>query len=252
MTDSARGIEAALAHVAALGEPLRDGGPAVLAGARRAILELLRRSEEPVPADAIARSTGLHPNTVRHHLGLLTAAGLIEDLADAPAGRGRPRRLYRASSAVTRSFAQVEASLQAALETHGEDELAMAAARLWLDAAPPVEPAKDLDDAVRTAAQTLEAVGFTARTDAIGDSIVVTDCPYASLITEHPMICTVHAELTASVLARTGQPVTLEAFDVWVRPGVCRARLSRPDTTPAFSTSPVHAPANPPAPEETP
>ncbi len=31
------------------------------------------------------------------------------------------------------------------------------------------------------------AVAFNARTDAVGDSIVVTDRPYARFIEEHPM-----------------------------------------------------------------
>ena len=139
--------------------------------------------------------------------------------------------------------------LQRALEGGDEDTVAVEAARRWLASVPQAGEVEDADGAVAAAVESLRAVGFDAQTDAVGDTIVVSQCPYASLISEHPMICTVHAELVSGVLRRTGQDVTLEGFDVWVRPGVCRARLSRPDTNPAFVAEPS---ATPQSPEETP
>lgn len=238
MTSSARDIEHALERIVALGEPAA-GGPGVLVGSRRAILDVVRASPSPISVDDIAALTDLHVNTTRHHLDVLTAAGLLERAEAVPEGRGRPKARYRASAAAVDAFDSLGRELEDALRAHSMDEVAIATARRWLDAAPAVEAAKDLDGAVIAAVDALRAVGFDARSDAIGDSIVVTDCPYASLIPEHPMICTVHAELTARVLARTGQPLELEALDVWVRPGACRARLRRPDTAPSFTTAPI-------------
>ncbi|HZL81066.1 MAG TPA: hypothetical protein VFC06_03895, partial [Demequina sp.] len=69
----------------------------------------------------------------------------------------------------------------------------------------------------------------------LGDSITIGTCPYASLIAEHPVICDIHTELLATVLNAAGQGVGVEAMDVWVKPTLCRARLDRPDISPARS-----------------
>ena len=58
------------------------------------------------------------------------------------------------------------------------------------------------------------------------------DCPYASLVQEHPVICDIHARALEQVLAGTGQPVELESMDVFPRPGVCVAHLRRGDVEP--------------------
>lgn len=237
MTGSARDIEHALQRVIALGESA-TGTSAVLAGSRRAILDLVLAALAPLSIEDIAASADLHVNTTRHHLDVLSAAGLIERAPAVRAGRGRPRARYQATAAAAGPYEQLERELEAALAVHTEDEVAMATARRWLASAPEIATAEDVDAAVDAAVASLRAVGFDARTDAVGDTIVVTDCPYASLIAEHPMICTVHAELVSGALRRTGQPVELAGFDVWVRPGVCRARLRRPDATPDFIAVP--------------
>lgn len=234
MTEIAPGIEQALKRVAALGDPADPGSVNVISGSRRTILETLRGADEPLSGEAIAERTGLHVNTARHHLDVLAAAGLISRTQAAPSGRGRPKVLFSVAPAALAPFADLSAFLQRALDGGNEDVVAVEAARRWLASVPQAGLVDDADGAVAAAVESLQAVGFDARSDAIGDTIVVTECPYASLISEHPMICTVHAELVSGVLARTGQDVTLAGFDVWVRPGVCRARLTRPDTTPAF------------------
>lgn len=243
MTEIAPGIEDALRRVAALG----DGADAanVLSGSRRVILDALRGASGPLTVEELAEQTGLHTNTARHHLDVLAAAELVERAAAPPSGRGRPKILYSVSAAALAPFAELSAFLQRALDGGEEDSVAVEAARRWLASVPPVGAAEDIDGAVAAAVDSLRAVGFDAQSDAVGDTIVVSQCPYASLIAEHPMICTVHAELVAGVLRRTEQDVTLAGFDVWVRPGVCRARLSRPDAAPTFVAEPATAPVNP-------
>jgi predicted ArsR family transcriptional regulator len=242
MTEIAPGIEEAMRRVAALSDTAETGAANVLSGSRRAIVEALREAAEPLTVEELAEHTGLHANTARHHLDVLAAANLIERTAAAPSGRGRPKILYSVAPAALAPFSDLSEFLQRALDGGNEDVVAVEAARRWLAAVPQAGLVDSADGAVAAAVESLEAVGFTARSDAIGDTIVVTDCPYASLISEHPMICTVHAELVSGVLARTGQDVTLAGFDVWVRPGVCRARLTRQDTDPAFVAEPVAAP----------
>jgi hypothetical protein len=47
------------------------------------------------------------------------------------------------------------------------------------------------------------------------------------------VICDIHTALLSRLLAQTGQDVTVEAMDVWARPGMCVARLRRPDLVPS-------------------
>lgn len=239
MTAKAPTIEDALRRVLALGERDAEGHASPLAGSRRAILDALRAAPEALTIEDLAAAVDLHTNTTRHHLEVLAAAGLVVRATATPTGRGRPRARYRASAAAAQAYADLERQLNEALKGQDVGEVAAETARRWLATAPPVAKAADLDAAVASAIASLREVGFDAHSDEVGDTIVVTDCPYAGLITEHPMICTVHAELVSRALEQTGQPVGLKGFDVWVRPGVCRARLSRPDATPDFVARPL-------------
>ena len=242
MTEFPPGIEDALRRVVALGDGVAPGSANVISGSRRTLLETLRGGTDPLTLEELADRAGLHVNTTRHHLEVLAAAGLVVRTVAAPSGRGRPKVLYTVSPSALAPFAELSEFLQRALEGGNEDAVAVEAARRWLASVPQAGLVEDADGAVAAVLDSLRAVGFDAKSDAVGDNVVVSQCPYASLISEHPMICTVHAELVSGVLARTGQDVTLDGFDVWVRPGVCRARLTRNDTTPAFVAEPSATP----------
>src|SRR4029453_7491863 len=54
----------------------------------------LRPGEGGLDASELARRVGLHPNTVRWHLGILADAGLVSSAPAVRATRGRPRILY--------------------------------------------------------------------------------------------------------------------------------------------------------------
>lgn len=63
---------------------VRATRPGVLA--RKAILrDLRRRRGVPATASAVALAVSLSPNTTRHHLATLAAAGLVEMLPERPA-----------------------------------------------------------------------------------------------------------------------------------------------------------------------
>ena len=61
------------------------------------------------------------------------------------------------------------------------------------------------------------------------------------------MICDIHAELLGELLSRSGQPVTLRCLEVFPRPGMCIARLNRPDVLPLWT---VELPDGPEAPHD--
>ena len=67
----------------------------------------------------------------------------------------------------------------------------------------------------------------------MGDAISVTECPYAALVDDNPVICDIHTALVVRLLDQTGQPVTLDSMDIWARKGMCVARLKRPDIAPS-------------------
>ncbi|MGH9002781.1 MAG: helix-turn-helix transcriptional regulator, partial [Acidimicrobiia bacterium] len=66
----------------------------LLGDARRlAIVEALEEGPRQIPE--LARLLGVHPTTVRAHLEKLLEAGVLEEEAGVPAGRGRPSKRYR-------------------------------------------------------------------------------------------------------------------------------------------------------------
>jgi len=245
MATSSQELEGALRRLVALGSP-KAPHSSVLVGSRRAIVDALLAADEALAIEDIAAATDLHVNTARHHLDVLVAADLVTRTTAAAAGRGRPKVLYTPSAAAAEPYDELEQFLTRAVVASMEDEVAIETARRWASSVPQVGTARDLDEAVARAVESLQRAGFKAHTDEVGDTITMSECPYASLIDDHPMICTIHAELVSNLLKRTGQPVTLEGFDVWVRPGVCRARLNRPDAVPArIAIAPSSAPRPP-------
>jgi predicted ArsR family transcriptional regulator len=58
-----------------------------------AIVEALGEGPRQIPE--LARLLGVHPTTVRAHLEKLLEAGVLEEEAGVPAGRGRPSKRYR-------------------------------------------------------------------------------------------------------------------------------------------------------------
>lgn len=205
---------------------------------RARIASVIDNASEPLPVEAIAERTGLHVNTVRGHLDVLLAGETIEREAAGPNGRGRPRWLYRAAAPSPSPYQALAEALSAQLTQVGDPALAGRAAERWAGVLPDLPPVSSPDEAVAEATTALNQLGFTAVSSPLGDSIAVTACPYADLVAENPLICTIHAELVVQLLRQTGQPVTLEALDVWARPGMCQARLSRPDLGPAWTIVP--------------
>jgi predicted ArsR family transcriptional regulator len=198
------------------------------------LLALLGHEGEATLED-LSEITGLHVNTVRGHLDVLVAGGYVERDREEPQGRGRPRLTYRASEASDSPYDELAHALSDALESADARELATATATKWRRTTSPIAPAQSPDEAVDSAVEGLRGVGFAAESSALGDSIVIGSCPYASLIADHPIICDIHTELLAQILTDTGQDVTVAGMDVWVKPTLCRARLERPDLTPMRS-----------------
>lgn len=75
--------------------PARHTRAAVLTRpAARRVAAVLAQATEPLTAQAVADSLGLHHTGVRTQLAALEQAGVAESHADPPDGRGRPARRY--------------------------------------------------------------------------------------------------------------------------------------------------------------
>lgn len=209
-------------------------GPTTAGGdSRAAILEFIEAAEDVVRVEQIADAVGLHPNTVRGHLDALLAAGRITRIPDQRATRGRPHWLYSATASA--SIRELARALDEELERASAPDVARLAAATWAEVGPDVAPATSPDDAIDHATRALIDFGFEAERNIVGDAIILRSCPYAELVDEHPVICEIHAELMGEVLARTDQPVSLRSLEVFPRPGMCVARLNRPDITPMWT-----------------
>ena len=205
----------------------------VVQESRTRVLAAIEQASEPVTVEQIAERTGLHANTVRGHLDVLLATEAITRTPADVQGRGRPRWLYTSAAPKASPFLFLAEALTAQLARTQDPGLADSAAERWTHALPVLPEADDPDEAVAAAAQALNRLGFIAEPNAVGDAISVTGCPYADLVDDNPVICDIHTALLVRLLGQTGQPVTLEAMDVWARRGVCVARLNRPDLEPA-------------------
>jgi len=219
---------------------------------RAQLLTYLQATGEGHSIEALSREVGLHANTVRAHLDVLLAAGQVERSQLRPQGRGRPPLAFRATRDTHSPYDELSRNLSHALTEAAEPSLAEETAARWAATLAPLPPAESPDEAVDQAVDALRAMGFTAEVTPLGDSIVLGSCPFAALISEHPVICDIHTALLSHVFEASAQGVAVEGMDVWVKPGLCRVRLTRPDLSPAWTVSPaVSEPTAPPATRDT-
>lgn len=209
---------------------LRSADREEAASSREHLYRLLQEAGRPLSLEELSQLTTLHVNTIRTHLEVLQAAGRVERTRQPSNGRGRPRSLYAPVS--DDPYHRLAQDLSEALEA-ADAETAEAAAARWRQADDVSQvQVKTPDEAVGVAAQALEQLGFDVETSPVGDAVFLGNCPYASLIADHPVICDIHASALEQVLASTGQDVRLASLDVFPRSGVCVAHLRRPDIEP--------------------
>lgn len=201
---------------------------------KETLLRLITERESSVSIQELCDLTGLHPNTVRTHLDSLLAAGEVEREQAPSQGRGRPLWFYRAAVAKISPYEMLAQILASQLGRADDPTLTTRAARRWADVAETqgVVSAGNCDEAVDQVAHSLRNVGFAVSLNPMRDEVTITECPYASLVAEHPKICDVHAALIGELLTRSGQPIRTGRLDVWAKPGVCVAYLNRQDRSP--------------------
>jgi predicted ArsR family transcriptional regulator len=202
---------------------------------RPRLLDELRGEPDGLDVRQLGRRLGLHPNTVRWHLGVLDRAGFVEAQPAAQAGPGRPRMLYRLRPGAGTGRTGDEHRLLATILSGaiagmpGGEERAVEAGRAWgrflVRRPPPLRRVAE-QEAVSEVARLLDEEGFAATGE--GTEIHMRRCPFHDLAETHPeIVCGVHRGLMAGALEELGGDLEVEELDVFVRPDLCVARLRR-------------------------
>ena len=195
---------------------------------RLRILEALQEAEAPLDARELGTRVGLHWNTVRSHLRVLTEAGLVSARREERTRPGRPRVLYEAAEpfddrALASHLARSERDPSARAEEAG---------RAWgahLVRRPPpfasISKAETIDEVVHLH----EQFGFSPelRRAKSGKEIVLKRCPFQELATTYPaVICSVHLGLMRGALAELGAGVEADSLEPFAEPGACVANVT--------------------------
>ena len=198
---------------------------------RDRILDELRGAPDGLDARELARRLGLHPNTVRWHLGVL--ADRVSTEAVASGSRGRPRILYRVRpGADTPSHDEYRllATILTGTLAGAPDGPAAAeeAGRAWggyLVERPPPDARLSAEEATERVATLLDEQGFAA--EVAPGAIRMRHCPFHDLAEVHPeIVCAVHKGLVAGALSELGSGLEVDRLDVFVEPDLCVVGLS--------------------------
>lgn len=178
---------------------------------RRALLEYVSRSTEPVGKDAAAAAFGLPRSTAAFHLDRLADQGLLDVVYRRRSGRtgpgsGRPAKLYQrtqreVSVSVPERHYQLAASLLAgALERSAADGIP--ATQALADAAD--RAGRDLGAGSGDLEEVLENNGFEPRTEQDG-TVVLGNCPFHQLVADFPeTVCTMNLHLLRGAACACG------------------------------------------------
>jgi predicted ArsR family transcriptional regulator len=169
--------------------------------------------DAPRDVAGIAAALGVHPNTVRKHLGRLTRDGLVVEETERRGGPGRPARTYRPVPVPPEPYEQLALLLlELRRSPAGAAEVGFAAG---------VRAASRMPDAVTAVAAVATLHGLTPTID--GDDVLLGTCPFeAALVADAHTVCSLHAGLARGAAALHGADVAV------VREGDgCRLHLTR-------------------------
>jgi predicted ArsR family transcriptional regulator len=203
------------------------------------ILEALQEAETPLDARELGTRVGLHWNTVRSHLRVLAAAGLVSARREQRTRPGRPRVLYQAGAeplderalASYRLLVQILASHLAGSE---QDPSARAeeAGRLWgaqLVRRPPPPTTSSKEETIDQVVRLHQQYGFKPqlRQAKNGQEIVLKRCPLQEVATTYQtVICAVHLGLIRGALTELGTGVETDWLEPFAEPDACVAHLT--------------------------
>lgn len=227
---------------------------------RSEVLRLLRGREHPMGITDIARSLGVHANTVRFHLETLVDDGLVERTTVAGGRPGRPRQLFAAVLGMDptgpRHYRMLAEVLAASL-AGGPDPgpRAVDAGRRWghrqgsaAAATAATEPGAPVgaDESIDRLVGVLDELGFAPEllnrpeplnrpaplADAGLPEIGLHHCPFLELaVTQSDVVCPLHLGIMRGVLESAHSSVTVDRLETFARPDLCTAHLAPAGTS---------------------
>jgi predicted ArsR family transcriptional regulator len=214
---------------------------------RRRLLEVLRAAGAPLGAAQLAEAVGLHVTTVRAHLRVLEAAGLVVPTDRPSSGPGRPGRFYAPASGIGSADAHGELAemLAGALGAGGAQgrRRAEQAGRRWAAREMPDAERLPWDQAVGVVEELFGRVGFAPRRlGAEGYRLALEHCPFRDVARVHPeVVCTLHLGLLRGALSRLGQSEVAGSAQLqpFVAPELCMVEIPAPRTTGATAGRPT-------------
>ena len=194
------------------------------------VLAELRTAGRPLRIAEIAEGLGVHPNTVRFHLGGLIQRGQVARVEAPPSGPGRPAQLFRAVPGMDpggpRHYRLLAEVLLADLAAHpGAAAWAADAGRAWgtqLGA-----ERTQAEEPVQRLVELMADLGFAPEQPADSEQIALRHCPFLELAQQHPaVVCQVHLGMAQGVLAAWQAPITAERLVPFAEPDRCVVQLA--------------------------
>lgn len=201
---------------------------------REAVLEVLRASTSPLGITEISESLGVHPNTVRFHLGALTRNGRVEAVPTERGRRGRPPTTYRP---VVRMDPDGPREYRALAELLTEDlasrpdphRHAVGIGRRWgrrLAAGSDSTRARSARASRDRIRRMLDRLGFAPDHDDDSGPIALRSCPFLELAeTSTRVVCPIHLGLMQGALETWKAPVTVDRLEAFAEPDLCLVHL---------------------------
>lgn len=189
---------------------------------REMIVEALRSERDGLDTNQLAERLGLHPNTIRWHLGVLGDGGLVHAVPERRHGRGRPSVVHRLTGegiASGRDEYRLLATMLTDVVSHDRDGEARAyeAGVRWGRHLQQAEPDASL-------AHVLDREGFAAEQH--GNRLEMRRCPFYALAEDSPqVVCTLHHGIIDGALVEAGSEQTVERLEPFAEPGLCIAHL---------------------------
>ena len=172
-----------------------------------------------VTATELSHALHVTPANIRHHLGILINVGAIQIAGNLPSrSRGRPAKVY----ALTRMVGQhnlgglASALLEERLGSLSGPDREAAFQRIAAHLKPVQEtPPANLTQRLNRTVQWLNDQHYAARWEAHTEApqVIFGNCPYASILADHPELCQLDTALLSDLLAAPARQTAKLAQD---------------------------------------
>lgn len=184
---------------------------------RQLILEHLKE-QGPATVDQLAQVVGLTAVTVRHHLDILHAEGLVTDpLIRHRTSPGRPQYVYALTEKATLHFPKnydhlaekIVEEIKVAATPQTVNLIFEGVADRLAAGAPAPMAGEPMTERLERAVTFLNQHGYVARWEATTEGYLLhtSNCPYEALAPHHPELCKMDIKLVQNLLGAIPQPV---------------------------------------------